>query len=476
VSQWGQDFRPSYLNIAEFLEGLPARPVVGAFTATATDEVKTDIVRLLRLCDPYSITTGFDRQNLYFEVRRPREKSRELIAYLQTNGDRSGIIYCLTRKTVEAVCETLTANGFPATRYHAGLDEAERRHNQDDFLFDRKPIMVATNAFGMGIDKSNVSFVVHYNMPKNIESYYQEAGRAGRDGEPADCLLFYSGQDVRTNQFLIDNGSEANEKLPAEVREDVREKDRERLKQMTWYCTTTDCLRAYILRYFGERTRDFCGHCGNCHTHFETVDIHAQVVHILAAVERLAGQGRRVGRVLLAETLHGGRSEKLLRLGMDRLPDHGLLANTSTADIRRILDLLIDIGLLTVTDDEFPVIVPAGPAASLTVPNPLPLKRPKGKREEKKTAAPEQTELFEALKAVRADLARTEKVPAFLIFSNATLRDMCLRLPTTSEAFLHVAGVGQTKAARYTEAFTAAIRAHLAGAASGGNAPDSLRP
>jgi ATP-dependent DNA helicase RecQ len=479
VSQWGQDFRPSYLNIPEFLEALPARPVVGAFTATATDEVKTDIVRLLRLRDPYSITTGFDRGNLYFEVRRPREKSRELVAYLQTHGSRSGVIYCLTRKTVEAVCETLTANGFPATRYHAGLDEAERRRNQDDFLYDRKPIMVATNAFGMGIDKSNVSFVVHYNMPKNIESYYQEAGRAGRDGEPADCVLFYSPQDVRTNQFLIDNGAEANDKLPSEAREDVRDKDRERLKQMTWYCTTTDCLRAYILRYFGERTRDFCGHCGNCHTHFETVDIHAQAVCILAAVERLALQGRRVGRILLAETLHGGRSERLLRLGLDRVPDYGLLASVSAADIRRAVELLIDTGLLAVTGDEYPVVVPVGPAASLAVPTPLLLKRPKGKREEKKAAtaaAPEDPALFEALKAVRAELARTEKVPAFLIFSNATLRDMCRRLPTTPETFLQISGVGQAKAARYAAAFMAAIQIHLAGAASGGNAPGPVRP
>ena len=259
VSQWGQDFRPSYLQIIEFIHQLPERPIISAFTATATAEVREDVISILCLQDPLVITTGFDRENLYFEVQKPSRKFSALLDILNQNKGKSGIIYCSTRKTVEETCRELNNTGFSATRYHAGLSDEERRANQEDFLYDRKELMVATNAFGMGIDKSNVSFIVHYNMPKNLESYYQEAGRAGRDGNPACCILLYSGQDVRTNQFLIEKSTEANRELTEEMRQVVREKDRERLKAMTFYCATTDCLREYILRYFGETAPNFCG-------------------------------------------------------------------------------------------------------------------------------------------------------------------------------------------------------------------------
>ena len=252
VSQWGQDFRPSYLKILEFVDRLSYRPVISAFTATATMEVLEDVIRMLRLQDPYVVTTGFDRKNLSFSVQTPGSRMPALLEILRGYRGKSGIVYCATRKTVESVCAELNRKGMDATMYHAGLDNDVRHQNQDDFLFDRRTIMVATNAFGMGIDKSNVSFVVHYNMPKNLESYYQEAGRAGRDGEPADCILLYGAQDVRTNQFLIEANRDTEGGLTPQMQQAVIRKDMDRLKSMTFYCATTDCLRAYILRYFGE--------------------------------------------------------------------------------------------------------------------------------------------------------------------------------------------------------------------------------
>ena len=294
VSQWGQDFRPSYLKIVEFIESLPCRPVVGAFTATATKAVKEDILKILKLNKPLVVTTGFNRRNLFFSVMKPKNKDTTLIDLIKERSEKSGIVYCSTRKAVEEVCELINQNGFSATRYHAGLSENERKENQEDFVFDRKQIMVATNAFGMGIDKSNVSYVIHYNMPKNIESYYQEAGRAGRDGSQADCILLYSPQDVFTNRFLIEK-SEDNPELTEEEQYMVREKDFERLKQMTFYCTTNDCLRKFILKYFGDKTENYCGKCSNCLTQFETLDITVDTQKILSCIIKT---GQRYGHKL----------------------------------------------------------------------------------------------------------------------------------------------------------------------------------
>jgi len=263
VSQWGQDFRPSYLKIPEFLDKLPRRPAVAAFTATATKTVRADIVRLLQLHDPVSVTTGFDRENLYFSVFRPDDKKAALLQLLESRRGRSGIVYCATRKAVEQICQLLCDHGYEATRYHAGLEEDERRRNQEDFSFDRKAVMIATNAFGMGIDKSNVSYVIHYNMPKNPESYYQEAGRAGRDGSPAECILLFSRGDVHTARYLIENSGD-NPELTAQQLQHLREQDRKRLDAMVDYCSTGSCLRTFLLRYFGEQRTDRCGHCGNC--------------------------------------------------------------------------------------------------------------------------------------------------------------------------------------------------------------------
>ena len=273
VSQWGQDFRQSYLDIVPFVEQLPVRPVCCAFTATATQQVETDIAALLHLQNPVSVKTGFDRKNLFFGVRQPQKKMDEVIQILTENAGKSGIIYCSTRKAVEDVCNALREKGYPATRYHAGLVEKERSANQEDFLYDRQTIMVATNAFGMGIDKSNVSFVIHYQMPMDLESYYQEAGRAGRDGEPAQCILLYSGRDVRTNQFLLERGKENAEIEEASLRESLLQKGEERLRQMTFYATSTSCLRRRMLQYFGEKAPETCGNCSCCLTNYREEDV-----------------------------------------------------------------------------------------------------------------------------------------------------------------------------------------------------------
>ncbi|MBQ9518838.1 MAG: RecQ family ATP-dependent DNA helicase, partial [Firmicutes bacterium] len=311
ISQWGQDFRPSYLKISQFIEKLPQRPVISAFTATATEQVRRDIVRLLALKDPLECVTGFDRRNLRFTVYAPKDKYRKLSGILENNRDKCVIVYCLTRKKTEEVCARLCAAGFNATRYHAGLSDEERRQNQEDFIYDRKNVMVATNAFGMGIDKSNVGLVVHFNMPKNIESYYQEAGRAGRDGSDAECIMLYGVADVRTNRFLIDNGDDFNPDLTPEQRENIRKKDIIRLNKMTEYCRTTRCYRNYILKYFGEKSPDYCGNCSNCLSDFDAVDITVDAQKIISCVYRAKQKGKSWGRAMLADILAGADTAKI---------------------------------------------------------------------------------------------------------------------------------------------------------------------
>lgn len=357
VSQWGQDFRPGYLRIRQFLDGLPHRPPVGAFTATATAQVRRDILNLLGLEHPKIVVTGFDRTNLYFGVRKPKDKFRELLLLLEEEKGKSGIVYCSTRKLVEEVCEKLRDRGIPAARYHAGLTDEERHRSQEDFLYDRSPVMVATNAFGMGIDKSNVSFVIHYNMPKDLESYYQEAGRAGRDGSPARCVLLYSGADVRLNQFMIEKDKE-NEELDEETARQVREKELERLKQMTFYATSRSCLRRFQLRYFGEE--GVPRECGNC-------------------------------SVCLGEAKEYAKAE---------------------------------------------------PTAALPV-----------KRHTFHPEVPVDEALFQRLKRLRMELARSAGIPPYAVFTDATLREMCLQKPRTPQEMLAVPGVGERKLERYGAVF-----------------------
>ena len=459
ISQWGQDFRPSYLKVPEFVAQLDERPVLAAFTATATEEVKRDIAAMLSLRDPFTITTGFNRDNLYFEVDKPPDKMAALLRYLRDNPGKSGIVYCTTRKTVEEVCQKLRTAGFPATRYHAGLSPEERRDNQEDFLYDRAPLMVATNAFGMGIDKSNVAFVLHYNMPGSMEAYYQEAGRAGRDGQPAQCILYYSGQDVATNRFLIEHGEGAPD-ADEETTARLREQDKERLKQMTFYCHTADCLREYILRYFGETPENYCGNCGNCSRNFEEADVTREAQLL---VEGIARTGQRFGAKMVLDILRGSGSARILSGGFDKLPVYGKLAGVGEKRLRAILQFLELRGFVESTGDEYPVLRLRETAedlmredAALT----MKIAREEAPAPARKSREPVPANpgLFDALRALRAKLAAAQSVPAYVVFSDATLRDMCARLPADADEMLEVSGVGQAKFAKYGEAFLGAIR------------------
>ena len=459
ISQWGQDFRPSYLKVPEFVAQLDERPVLAAFTATATEEVKRDIAAMLSLRDPFTITTGFNRDNLYFEVDKPPDKMAALLRYLRDNPGKSGIVYCTTRKTVEEVCQKLRTAGFPATRYHAGLSPEERRDNQEDFLYDRAPLMVATNAFGMGIDKSNVAFVLHYNMPGSMEAYYQEAGRAGRDGQPAQCILYYSGQDVATNRFLIEHGEGAPD-ADEETTARLREQDKERLKQMTFYCHTADCLREYILRYFGETPENYCGNCGNCSRNFEEADVTREAQLL---VEGIARTGQRFGAKMVLDILRGSGNARILSGGFDKLPVYGKLAGVGEKRLRAILQFLELRGFVESTGDEYPVLRLRETAedlmredAALT----MKIAREEAPAPARKSREPVPANpgLFDALRALRAKLAAAQSVPAYVVFSDATLRDMCARLPADADEMLEVSGVGQAKFAKYGEAFLGAIR------------------
>lgn len=458
ISQWGQDFRPSYVKIVDFIDSLKTRPIVSAFTATATAQVRDDIVKVLRLDSPEVLVTGFDRKNLYFEVQKPDDKFTALAEFLKDKQSKTGIIYCSTRKMVEEVCERLNRSGYKATRYHAGLTDNERRENQDDFIFDRQQIIVATNAFGMGIDKSNVSFVVHYNMPKNIESYYQEAGRAGRDGEPANCVLLYGGQDVRTNMFLIESNKDV-EYADEETEKQVRERDRERLKQMTFYCHTNDCLREYILKYFGENTVNFCGNCGNCNTNFENIDITTETQKILSCIVRM---GERYGIKTIIDTLRGSKNEKIMRLGLNKLLTYNIMENESEKRIRDIINYLVLNKYIRITNDEFPIAKLDSKAAEVLFGGQrlwMKLSKENEKQSKKidkkvsSTINAVNSVLMDKLKKLRFSIAGKQKVPAFVIFSDATLTDMCMRLPTNDNEFLSVSGVGQVKLERYGEQF-----------------------
>lgn len=472
ISQWGQDFRPSYLKITEFVEQLPARPVIGAFTATATKEVRDDIEALLSLRDPVRLVTGFDRKNLKFTVQQPKDKFAAVESFLAEHEADCGIIYCLTRKNVEEVCEKLEQKGYSVTRYHAGLSDLERKENQEDFIYDRKQIMVATNAFGMGIDKSNVRYVIHYNMPKNMESYYQEAGRAGRDGEPAECILLYGGQDVITNQFFIDHNQD-NEALDPMTRQLVMERDRERLRKMTFYCFTHECLRDYILRYFGEYGSNYCGNCSNCLTQFENTDITEMAKALLSCIET---SRQRYGATVIIDTVHGANTAKIRGYGMNENPEYGSLAKVPVYRLRQVLNQLQLEGYLTATNDEYAILRLTPKAASVlnneeTVWMKLAKEQTKSEQETQKksrkkksalTGSGEFTEaeenLFETLRKLRAQIAKEEKVPSYIVFSDKTLAHMCIIKPVNKEEMLSVSGVGEFKYEKYGERFLAAVR------------------
>lgn len=460
ISQWGQDFRPSYLRITEFIEALPRRPVVSAFTATATAQVQADVMRILKLQNPLKIVTGFDRPNLTFYVERPRDKQTAVLEHVLRRSGKCGIIYCATRKDVETVCDLLRQRGLPATRYHAGLEEAERRGNQEDFIYDRAPIMVATNAFGMGIDKSNVSYVLHYSMPKSLEAYYQEAGRAGRDGQKADCILFYGIRDVIIAKFLI-QASQENEELTPEDRACIREQDLLRLKAMEGYCKTLGCLRGYILDYFGQNHAVKCGSCGNCFASGSEMDITKEAQMALSCIYRIRDRlGYGLNPSVVARVLRGSQNKEALALGLDSLPTYGILKGRSQTELRELLDDLEAMGFITLDDRNAACLTEA---AKEVLFRGMPVKV--RVRQEKKAppAPPKSSEpldasTLDALKDLRTRLAVSQGVPSYIIFSNATLEEMARRKPTTMADLLKVPGVGEYKAERYGKAFLAVLR------------------
>ena len=467
ISQWGQDFRPSYLRIADFLKLLKVRPVVSAFTATATQEVRDDVERILGLQNPLRIITGYDRPNLRFAVVQPKSKPLALLDFIEARPGKCGIVYCSTRKEVEKVCQMLQNKGISATRYHAGLSEEERHTNQDDFVYDRCKVMVATNAFGMGIDKSNVGYVIHYNMPQCIESYYQEAGRAGRDGENADCILLYSPSDIRTAKFLIQHPTE-NEELSEEERSNLIKRELIRLDAMVGYCNTSHCLRGYILEYFGQEYPQLCGNCSNCESTAEQRDITEYAKMILSCIYRIHEQlGYSLGITLVVRVLHGSREKRIKELRLDRLSTYGLMNHVPRAEIREMISALEnqgyimthpDRGDLNLTDKAREVLF-HGEKVKMLVRK----KKREKSRKEDASSNPNTAGLLEELKALRLTLAKEENMPAYIVFSNATLKDMAQKAPVTMVEFMDVSGVGKFKAERYGQRFLTAIKKYMDG-------------
>ena len=492
VSQWGQDFRSSYLGIGEFIAGLPTRPTVAAFTATATERVRCDIVSILGLHTPSITVTGFDRPNLYFDViSMPRkDKASWVASYIASHPDESGIVYCATRKETEALAESLNSAvaelraaggadvsdiGTIAVAYHGGMSADAREKAQRDFVTDRVPVVVATNAFGMGIDKSNVRFVIHHNMPESIEAYYQEAGRAGRDGEPSRCTLLWNESDIVTRRRLLDSDYE-NERLTPEEQEAVRASKRRLLDAMVGYCRTTDCLHAYMTRYFGEtagaaaKTDGKCvGGCANCEHTFETID----VTDIARAISRCVHDvNQHVGSGKIVKVLRGSKAQDLSYLNPESLPSFGMLDEVPEARIRDVLSQMATDGFLTIAEGRLP-IVGFGPRAAETVAPEFHYDIKKIKRADARARrtpdvstpavgsyVPDDGDeaLFQKLRALRLDIARELGKPPYIVFSDKTLRDMVRVKPITDDQFLAVNGVGESKLKQYGERFMAAIR------------------
>ncbi|GLC30432.1 DNA helicase RecQ [Clostridium omnivorum] len=442
VSQWGHDFRPSYRQIASFIKALDTRPVVTAFTATATEEVKYDIIRLLQLNCPAVFTTGFDRENLTFSVIRGENKREYILQYLQENKAETGIIYGATRKEVESTYEWLKDKGFSVGKYHAGLSDEERVNNQEAFLYDDIKIMVATNAFGMGIDKSNVRYVIHYNMPKNMEAYYQEAGRAGRDGEPSECILLFGAQDVLLQKYLIEQNMMNEERKRFEYK---------RLQNVVDYCHTPKCLRKYILEYFGEENvKENCGNCSTCNDDRELVDITIDAQKIFSCILRMK---ERYGTTLIAEVLRGSKNKKIYELGFDELSTYGIMKNYTVQEIKDLINVLIADEYLIMTEGQFPMVRLRQKAIDV-----LKLKEQvfqKVRKKKQKTVT--QDSLFEELRALRKEISEREKVPPYIIFADSTLKELSQYMPSSLEDMLNIKGIGEAKLAKYGEVFLEAV-------------------
>ena len=507
VSQWGQDFRSSYLGIGDFIAGLPQRPPVGAFTATATERVRQDIVGLLGLRNPAVTVAGFDRPNLYFDVVKleTKYKAAWVARYVADHPDESGIVYCATRKTTEALADTLNQMGRPAVAYHGGMSPDARETAQRDFITDKVPVVVATNAFGMGIDKSNVRYVIHHNLPESIEAYYQEAGRAGRDGEPSRCTLLWNESDIVTRRRLLDNDYE-NERLTPEEQEIVRQSKRRLLDGMVGYCRTTDCLHRYMTRYFGQELSSNagsaagediaadssqsgkCGACSNCESTFETID----VTRVAQAISRCVHDvGQRVGSGKIVKILRGSRAQDLAWLNPERMPTFGMLKDVNEARVRDVLSQMATDGYLSIAEGRMPIVMFGARAAETAAPD----FHYEIKRVERKSAAAgsgrsggvadtadsanvpgdalgsyipndDEESLFQKLRELRRTIAQEIGKPPYIVFSDKTLRDMARIKPVTDAQFLAVNGVGQHKLDLYGQRFMQAIASFNAGSAS----------
>lgn len=466
ISQWGQDFRPSYLKIVEFIKNLPKRPIVSAFTATATEEVKNDILCTLSLADPEVVITGFDRKNLYYSVENIRRKDEFIMEYIEKHPTESGIIYCATRKNVDNLFELLFKRGVPVTRYHAGLTNETRKKNQDDFIYDRTPVIIATNAFGMGIDKSNVRYVIHYNMPQSMENYYQEAGRAGRDGENSQCILLFSLQDVMIDRMLLDNKDFSD--VDEEDEYLIRQRDIRRLQTMEGYCKTTGCLRNYILEYFGEKTSGPCDNCGNCHREYHEVDMTAEAKWVVNCVAETRG---RYGLTIVLGTLMGAKRARLRELRTEQYKSYGALSGHSEAELRTLISQMTEMGYLYQTQEKYSVlklgnITPLKDENIRVIMRTYEEKEPDKKKKIQKTVRKRSTDaltsagydLFEILRKLRLEIAKEESMPPYIIFSDKTLIDMCVKKPSDEEEMLNVSGVGANKLKKYGQRFLQEIQ------------------
>jgi ATP-dependent DNA helicase recQ len=466
ISQWGQDFRPSYMDIAEFINILDKRPIISAFTATATQNVREDIICSLGLNNPYFLVTGFDRENLFFQVDKPQNKERFILDFIERHRGESGIIYCATRKNVDSLYTLLRKQHISVGKYHAGMSNEERKQMQNDFVFDYTSIVIATNAFGMGIDKSNVRFVIHYNMPSSMENYYQEAGRAGRDGLNSECILLFSPQDIIINRFLLEH-KDFSDIDPIDAMT-IRERDIKRLQIMEGYCYTTECLRNYILKYFGEDPKKPCDDCGNCLRQFETLDMTDEAKKIINCIYESRG---RYGKNIIMDTVLGAKTARLTEIGATEYKSYGVLESSNKNLLRRLIEELLlegyidtgeyqvlklgDISILKNTETK--VLVKITDEDKMTKRNEKPKKNKKGI--DSLTSAG--FKLFDKLKELRLEIARAEKIPPYIVFNDKTLIDMCAKMPTTKSDMLNVSGVGENKYGKYGERFIAVIKEYV---------------
>ena len=466
ISQWGQDFRPSYMDIAEFINILDKRPIISAFTATATQNVREDIICSLGLNDPYFLVTGFDRENLFFQVDKPQNKERFILDFIGRHRGESGIIYCATRKNVDSLYTLLRKQHISVGKYHAGMSNEERKQMQNDFVFDYTSIVIATNAFGMGIDKSNVRFVIHYNMPSSMENYYQEAGRAGRDGLNSECILLFSPQDIIINRFLLEH-KDFSDIDPIDAMT-IRERDIKRLQIMEGYCYTTECLRNYILKYFGEDPKKPCDDCGNCLRQFETLDMTDEAKKIINCIYESRG---RYGKNIIMDTVLGAKTARLTEIGATEYKSYGVLESSNKNLLRRLIEELllegyIDTGeyqvlklgdISRLKNTETKVLVKITDEDKITKRK----EKPKSNKKGMDSLTSKGFKLFDKLKELRLEIARAEKIPPYIVFNDKTLIDMCAKMPTTKSDMLNVSGVGENKYGKYGERFIAVIKEYV---------------